>query len=202
MKKNTFKDILTRIVDFVLIDILSLFIFIYHKFFFFRIRKAIGKAITFKIKNKGKDLRIHGLNHIKNVEKLKVGNYERKGYNRYFHSGGGIEIEDNVQISRNVVIYSANHKYESSLVPYDISLKKKAVQIGQSSWIGMNVCILPGVKIGKGCIVGMGAIVTKDLDDGSIVVGQSAKKIKMRDMNHFDLLNTQKMWFGKYFPNS
>lgn len=47
-------------------------------------------------------------------------------------------------------------------------------------WIGHNTTILSGVKIGDGAIVGVGSIVTKDVEPYSIVGGIPAQKIKMR----------------------
>ena len=44
--------------------------------------------------------------------------------------------------------------------------------------IGMNVAIMPGVKIGKNSVIGFGAVVTKDVDEGTVVAGVPAKKIE------------------------
>ncbi|OCS29366.1 hypothetical protein CFVLMG6570_09655 [Campylobacter fetus subsp. venerealis LMG 6570 = CCUG 33900] len=57
-------------------------------------------------------------------------------------------------------------------------IKKSTITIGDDTWIGANTTILPGVKIGKFCIIGAGSIVTKDVDDFSIAVGVPAKVIR------------------------
>lgn len=54
----------------------------------------------------------------------------------------------------------------------------KHVIIGDNGWVGDNVVILPGVRIGNGCVIGSNAVVTKDLPDNCIVVGVPAKVIK------------------------
>jgi maltose O-acetyltransferase len=57
---------------------------------------------------------------------------------------------------------------------------KEPVIIEDDVWIGARVIILPGVKIGKGSIVGAGAVVTKDVEPYSIVAGVPAKLIRKR----------------------
>ncbi|MBK7463044.1 MAG: hypothetical protein IPJ50_10380 [Betaproteobacteria bacterium] len=64
----------------------------------------------------------------------------------------------------------------------------------------MGVCILPGVKIGDGAIVGMGTIVTKNIPPLAIVVGANQRIVKFRPKDYFDKLDEQQMWFGKLFP--
>ncbi|KJU82067.1 acetyltransferase [Candidatus Magnetobacterium bavaricum] len=54
------------------------------------------------------------------------------------------------------------------------------IQIGDDVWLGANVSVLKGVKIGNGAIVGANAIVTKDVEPDSIVAGVPAKLIKYR----------------------
>lgn len=52
----------------------------------------------------------------------------------------------------------------------------KAIEI----WIGRRVIILPGVKIGDGCVIGAGAVVSKDTPPYSVVVGNPARVVKFR----------------------
>lgn len=57
---------------------------------------------------------------------------------------------------------------------------KGEVIIGDASWIGDSVIILPGVRIGTGAVIGAGAVVTKDIPEFGIAVGNPAKVIAMR----------------------
>lgn len=58
------------------------------------------------------------------------------------------------------------------------SLHSLPIEIGDDAWIGCNSIILKGVKIGKGCIVAAGSVVTKDTPPFSIVAGNPAKVVK------------------------
>jgi acetyltransferase-like isoleucine patch superfamily enzyme len=57
------------------------------------------------------------------------------------------------------------------------------VVIEDDVWLGAGAIVLDGVRIGKGCIVGAGAVVTKDLPDYAIAIGVPAKVTKMRAGN-------------------
>lgn len=58
------------------------------------------------------------------------------------------------------------------------------IVIGEDCWIGSNVTILGGVKIGNGCVIGAGSIVTKNIPDYSVAVGNPARVIKNRKEGH------------------
>ena len=51
------------------------------------------------------------------------------------------------------------------------------MEVGDETFIGLNVTILPKVKIGKKCIIGAGSVVTRDVPDGAKVVGNPARQI-------------------------
>jgi acetyltransferase-like isoleucine patch superfamily enzyme len=55
------------------------------------------------------------------------------------------------------------------------------VQIGRDAWLGAHVCVLKGVTIGDGAIIGAGAIVTKDVQPGPKMVGVPARQIGERN---------------------
>lgn len=111
---------------------------------------------------------------------LKIGNNSGVGMNSELY--GEIIIGDNVMMGSYVKIYTVNHKFEDINIPMNkqgISERKKVI-IGDDVWIGSNVIILPGVKVGNGAIIGAGAVVTKDVQSYSIVGGNPAKFIKSR----------------------
>lgn len=94
-----------------------------------------------------------------------------------------IEIEDNVLIASHVMITSENHGINpESDIPYmDQPLNSCPVKIGEGTWIGEKAVILPGVIIGKKCVVGAASVVTKNIPDYSIAVGNPARVIKRYD---------------------
>lgn len=77
-----------------------------------------------------------------------------------------------------------------------IDVKEKiSVIIGNDVWIGENVTIIGGVKIGDGAIIGANAVVTKDIEPYSINVGVPAKKIKYRfQESEIEFLEKLKWW--------
>jgi maltose O-acetyltransferase len=93
----------------------------------------------------------------------------------------GVIIGRNCLISSNCGISSYNHIQNStdrggnSHEDYKFS---KPVKIGNNVWVGMNVCILPGVEIGDNAIVGAGSVVTKNIPPDEIWIGNPARFVK------------------------
>ena len=112
--------------------------------------------------------------------KLKIGNNVYINSNMLAMSRGGITIEDDVQIAGNVSLLSNNHDLYDRQV-----LLCKPIIIRKGVWIGANAVVLAGVEIGKHAVVGAGAVVTKDVPDYSVVVGNPAKIIKVLDKTKF-----------------
>ena len=91
-------------------------------------------------------------------------------------AAGGITIEDKVLIAANVKLISNNHD------PYERDvLICRPILIKEGAWVGAAATILPGVTIGKYAIVGSDSVVTKDVPDYAVVVGNPAKIIKYLD---------------------
>ncbi|MCR4308132.1 MAG: acyltransferase [Candidatus Berkelbacteria bacterium] len=95
-------------------------------------------------------------------------------------NGAGIVIEDNVMLGSGVHIYPSNHRFEDLSIPIidQGHYPSKAVILKNGCWIGANSVILPGVTIGVNAVVGAGSIVTKDVEEFTIVVGNPAKIIR------------------------
>lgn len=91
-----------------------------------------------------------------------------------FQDQGGIEIGDGSLIGHNAVFTTLNH----DLLPSRrADMHPARVVIGRGVWFGANVTVLPGVRIGDGAVVGAGAVVTKDVPAGAVVVGVPAKQV-------------------------
>ena len=91
-------------------------------------------------------------------------------------SVGTVTIEDGVMLGPEVGLFTVNHEPKNIRVIFT-----KEIRIKRNAWIGARVSILPGVTIGENAIVGTGSVVTKDIPDNAIAVGNPARVIKMID---------------------
>ena len=137
--------------------------------------------------NMGRHVRIkkHAWFSLKPECQVSIGDHTRIG--RYLilsGAGTSITIEDNVLMSERVFITESNHDFSDVSKPVQSdSVSGGPVHIGSGTWIGIGVCILPGVTIGKHCVIGANATVTRNIPDYSIAAGIPAKVIKRYDFN-------------------
>ena len=110
----------------------------------------------------------------KNIE---VGKNFFANYNCTILDVGRVIIGDNVMFAPNVSIYTAGHPIhpESRNSGYEYGIE---ITIGDNVWVGGNVVINPGVHIGKNVVIGSGSVVTKDIPNNVIVVGNPCKVIR------------------------
>ncbi len=93
-----------------------------------------------------------------------------------------IVIEDDVWTGHHVYITDQNHGYEDVNRPISQQTQpERPVRIGSGSWLGHGTVVLPGVTIGRHVAVGAQSVVTKDLPDYSVAVGNPARVIRVRD---------------------
>ena len=85
-------------------------------------------------------------------------------------------------IAPGVSILSRSHEFSRIDIPMVQQGEEspKKVIIEDDVWIGTNAIIMPGVRIQKGCIIGAGAVVTKDCEAFGIYLGVPAKKVRSR----------------------
>ena len=88
-----------------------------------------------------------------------------------------IEIEEGVQIAPRVNLITVNHDLKDKMI-----VICKSVHIKKNAWIGAAATILPGVTIGENAVVGAASVVTKDVPDNAVVVGNPAKVIRTIEM--------------------
>lgn len=95
-------------------------------------------------------------------------------------SGGKIHIGNSVLIGPNVVIRAADHGTARSSLIQKQPHKGGLITIEDDVWISSNAVVLRDVRLGKGCVIAAGAVVTTDVEPYSIVGGVPARKISER----------------------
>lgn len=96
---------------------------------------------------------------------------------------GPVSMGKHVMMGPDVIIVTSNHRSDR----FDVPMKDQGgtepapVEIDDDVWIGTRAIILPGVRIGRGAVIGAGAVVTKDVPPYAIIAGNPAKLIRYRD---------------------
>jgi maltose O-acetyltransferase len=137
------------------------------------VRKNIYRLFGVKI---GRGSTIHMWANFFMPKNIKIGNDSIIGNNAFLDGRAPLVIGNHTDIASEVMIYNSEHNINS----IDFSAREEKVEIGDYCFIGPRVIILPGVKIGKGCVIGAGAVVTKDVADFSVVGGVPAEVIGER----------------------
>lgn len=89
---------------------------------------------------------------------------------------GTVAIGDRASLAPNVTLVASSHPNASRIRPV-APVRSGPVVIDADAWIGAGAVILPGVRIGRGAIVGALSVVTRDVEPLQIVAGQPAREI-------------------------
>ncbi len=118
-----------------------------------------------------------------NGDRIEMGNRVAFNYGCYVNGFGGLTIGDAAEFGPYVMVHTANHEMGDAHRPVTAQGWRDdgPTEIGRNSWIGMGSCILPGVTVGEGCVVGAGSVVTRSLDAFSVAVGNPARVIRERE---------------------
>ena len=133
------------------------------------IKEILGKT--------GENVHIEAPFHCDYGYNIEVGENFFANYNLTVLDVGKVRIGKNAQIAPNVSIYTAGHPIhpESRNSGYEYGIE---VTIGDNVWIGGNVCIMPGVTVGDNVVIGAGSVVTKDIPDSVIAVGNPCRVVR------------------------
>ena len=120
---------------------------------------------------------------------IEVGKNFFANYNCTILDVARVKIGDNCQMAPNAAIYTAGHPIhpDTRNSGYEYGIE---VIIGDNVWIGGNAVITPGVTIGSGVVIGSGSVVTKDIPDHVVAVGNPCRVL--RKINEEDKIYWEK----------
>lgn len=171
------------------------------------------KCIVYGYKNRDgkflKKCRIASTAEISDRNKLVIG--DNVWINHYVRvdTSGGVEIGEGCQVgygtcilshSSHIAIRLCGEQYMTLDPENRPGYILKSVKIGPYSFIGGGCYIMPGVTIGKGCVVGVNSVVTKDVPDYAIIVGSPAKIIGSTleiDKHYINDMNIKDIYYDK-----
>lgn len=124
--------------------------------------------------------------YIQNIKALHIG--KNTFINRFCKMINGFDTENedshitignNVTIGYGTTIITSTHKIGNSNYRADFrSIAYKPVEIGDGTWICANCTILPGVHVGRGCVIAAGSVIVNDCKDNCVYGGNPAKMLK------------------------
>ena len=117
---------------------------------------------------------------------IHIGNHVSINMNCTFIDCNKIVVDDNVLIAPNVQLYTATHPVDlkerytqreenREFIRHTYALP---ITIEEGCWLGGGVIVLPGVKIGKGSVIGAGSVVTKDIPENVVAVGNPCRVLR------------------------
>lgn len=107
---------------------------------------------------------------------LKIGDWSSVGFGALLYNLGPLTIGEKVTISQRAHLCGGSHDHRSPAM----DLIKAPIAIGDGAWVCADAFIGPGVKVGKGAVVGARAVVVKDVEEGVVVAGNPAAVVGKR----------------------
>ena len=95
---------------------------------------------------------------------------------------GSIQIGKRVEIAPNCAFYPYSHGLAKNVpISHQPLTTKGGITVGDDAWLGYGVVVLDGLRIGNGAVIGAGSVVSRDIPDGMIAVGNPCRVIKERE---------------------
>jgi acetyltransferase-like isoleucine patch superfamily enzyme len=117
---------------------------------------------------------------------LKIGDGSSIHDNFLISCNDTITLGRHVGLANGVFLSDANHIYHNKDIPPLLSPNEfgKPIRIDDFCWLGINTVVLPGVSIGKQCVVAANSVVTKDVPDYTMVIGNPARHLPLKSFFH------------------
>ena len=156
-----------------------------------------------------KQVRISSTTAINSRNKLDLNDNVWIWHNTVLDATNGIKVGCGTQIGANVGVFThSSHisirllgeSYLKTSTKDRIGYINKNVEIGEYTFIGSSSVIFPGVKIGSGCLITSGSVVTENMPDAAIISGNPAKVVggtQMIDREFFELSLVQENYYNK-----
>jgi acetyltransferase-like isoleucine patch superfamily enzyme len=115
-----------------------------------------------------------------NDAEFRVGENSILGSYSIFNGGHGITIGANCIFAAFVYINSSEHFFSKGELIQKQGFFGSPVKIGEDVWLGGHLSVNKGVQIGRGAVIGIGSVVTKNIPEYKVAVGNPAKVVKDR----------------------
>lgn len=146
---------------------------------------------SIEISRNWRDITLHGCAVDRGVVLLCSGTFRKNkieiGEGTYINRYTILDAHERIGIGANVMvgphcfITDGNHGMDPAISVKSQPMTSKPVEIEDEVWIGAQVTILPGVRIGRGAVIGAGSVVTRDVPAHSIALGSPATVRRQRE---------------------
>jgi maltose O-acetyltransferase len=113
---------------------------------------------------------------MRNPKHVSIGAGSRIGGRVWIDSWGEITIGSNVLMNGEIDLFSTQHLLDHPRLKEE----RRAVSIGDYAWLPWKIIVLPGVSIGSHAVIGSGSVVSRDVPDYGVAVGNPARVVKER----------------------
>lgn len=116
--------------------------------------------------------------HLEYAKKLYFGKHCFINFNAVILAQAPVRFGDYCMVGPNCSFITINHPVNDHEMRKGGWEQAKPITVGENTWFGSNCTVLPGVTIGKDCVIGAGTLVTKDVPDNSLVLGSPGHVVR------------------------